>query len=199
MGSGGWPSAVYAILWLDGVLVVAALLALAGMPPALAQLTSGGASTWTWLALGGSTLTAAAAAFSAFELSVPGRRSHAWQLLPAPALVLWIAGSGMGCLAIPGGAQVWGDTVEEAGRCLGFLLMISAPLLALIVFMLWRVSKRPPRSMLAMGAVASAGAAASLLALVHPHDMTFLDLGAHALAFVAVLGASAVVARLRAF
>jgi Negative regulator of sigma F len=186
------PPLVRAILWLDGVLVVAALLALGGMPPALAN-----ASTWSWIALGGSTLTAALAALSAFELSVPGRRSYAWMLLPAPALVLWLAGSGMGCLAGPGGTDAWGDTVAEAGRCLGFLLMISAPLLTLILVMLWRASPRVPGRMLAMAALASAGAAASLLAFVHPHDAGLLDLGAHALAIAVVLGVSGIVARFR--
>jgi hypothetical protein len=188
-----WPPAVHAILWLDGVLVVAALLALIGMPPALAQLTSEDASTWTWLAFVGSGLTAVSAALCAFGLGTPGR-SHAWLLLPVPALVLWIAGSSMGCV---GGEELWGETTAEAGRCLGFLLMISTPLLVLILFMLWRAAARVPGRMLAMGALASAGAAASLLALVHPHDMSFLDLGAHAVALGVVLAISALAARLR--
>jgi hypothetical protein len=187
-----WPPAVHAILWLDAVLVVAAVLALVGMPPALGDAPS----AWTWIALAGSTLTAVIAALSAFELSAPGR-SYAWMLLPAPAIVLWIAGSGMGCLAVPGDADTYGETVAEAGRCLGFLLMISAPLFTLILFMLWRAAQPMPGRVLAMGAVASAGAAASLLALVHPHDSSVLDLGAHAAAFAVVLGASAVAARIR--
>ena len=189
-----WPPAVHAILWLDGVLVVAALLALVGMPPALAQLTSEDASTWTWLAFVGSGLTAVSAALCAFGLGTPGR-SHAWMLLPAPALALWIAGAGMGCV---GGEEQWGESAAEAGRCLGFLLMIATPLLVLILFMLWRAAARMPARMLAMGALASAGAAASLLALVHPHDMSLLDLGAHAAAFGIVLAVSAAAARLRA-
>ena len=189
-----WPPAVHAILWLDGVLVVAALLALAGMPPALAQLTSEDASAWTWLAFVGAGLTAVSAALCAFGLGTPGR-SHAWLLLPAPALLLWIAGAGMGCVA---GEERWGETVADAGRCLGFLLMISTPLLVLILFMLWRAAARVPGRMLAMGALASAAAAASLLALVHPHDMSLLDLGAHAAAFGLVLAVSAGAARVRA-
>ena len=52
-------------------------------------------------------------------------------------------------------------------------------------------------AMLAMGALASAAAAATLLALVHPHDMSLLDLGAHAVALAVVLGLSALAARLR--
>lgn len=191
-----WPRAVYAMLWLDAVLLVAAALALADMTPALAHWTGESVSVWTLLAFAGSALTAVAAALSAFELSAPGR-SSAWMLLPAPALVVWIAGSGMGCLAVPGGAELWGDTANEAGRCLAFLLMISAPLLALILFLLWRAAPRMPWRSLALGAVAAAGAAASLLAFVHPHDAGLLDLGAHAVAIAVVLGVSAVAGRFR--
>ena len=189
-----WPPAVHAILWLDGVLVVAALLALFGMPPALAQLSSGDASAWTWFAFVGAALTAVSAALSAFELGTPGN-GHGWMVLPAPALVLWIAGSAMGGV---GGQQVWGETLAEAGRCLGFLLMVAAPLMGLIFFMLWRAAARLPGRMLAMGALASVGAAASLLSLVHPHDLSLLDLGAHAVAVAVVLAVGAVAARLRA-
>jgi hypothetical protein len=185
------PPAVYAILWLDAVLVVWGALALGGMPPALGQ----GASTWTWLALAGSTLTAAGAALSAFQLSAEGR-SHAWLLLPAPAIILWLAGSGMGCLTVQPGVDVWGDTVAEAGRCLAFLLMISVPLLGLVLYMLWRAALRMPGRTLAMGALASAGAAAALLRIVHPHDTTLLDLGAHALSLAVLLGIGALAARL---
>ena len=180
---------VRAILWLDGVLLVVAALALAGKPPALGH----GESWWTWIALAGSTLTAATAAISAFELGAPGR-SRAWTWLPVPALLVWIGASGLGCF---GAVDPWGETFAEAAQCLKFLLAISAPLLALMVFMLWRVSPSIPWRVMALGGLASAGAAASLLALVHPHDASLLDLGAHAIAVAIILGASATAARLR--
>jgi hypothetical protein len=172
------------------VLLVAAALALGGMPPALGY----GASTWTWLALAGSTLTAATAALSAFELS-SRRPSRAWTWLPLPSFLIWIGASGIGCFGA--GAEVWGETLQEAGRCLKFLLAIAAPLLALMVFMLWRVAPEMPGRVMALGGLASAGASATLLALVHPHDAAILDLGAHVIALAIVLGASAVAARLR--
>ena len=183
------PPAVRAILWLDGVLLVAAALALFGLPPGLGR----GASAWTWIALAGSTLTAASAALAAFELSERGR-SRAWRWLPAPALILWIGASGAGCF---GAADAWGATVAETGQCFKFVLAISAPLLALMVFMLWRVAPRLPARVMAVGGLASASAASSLLVLVHPHSPTLLDLGAHAIAVAIVVGASAVVARQR--
>ena len=181
-----WSPAARAMLWMDAVLLVAAGLAIAGMPPALGY----GASVWTWSALGGATLTALLAAFAAFEMTVPGR-SRAWAFLPAPAFVLWIVASGVGCLALPGGADAWGDTLAEAGQCLRFLLMISLPLLALMLVMLWRSAPLVTPGVLAMGAIASAGAAAGLLGLVHPHDASLLDLGAHAVALAIVLGIGA--------
>jgi hypothetical protein len=187
-----FPPALRAVLWMDAVILFAAGLALAGKPPVLAP----GADLWTWLALAGSTLTAVLAALSAFHLSA---RSHnpVWSLLPAPACVLWIAASGLGVLTAPPRAEVWGDTLAEAGECLGFLLMTGGPLLALIVFMLWRAAPLVPRRVLAMGALASAGAAASLLGLVHPHDGSAVDLLAHAAA-IGMLGIGAAAARLRA-
>jgi len=186
-----WPPAIHAILWIDGVLLVAAALALAGMPPALGH----GASAWTWLALAGSTLTAATAALSAFELS-SRRPSRVWTWLPLPSFLIWIGASGLGCVAAEGDPQAWGDTFAEAAQCLKFLLAIAAPLLALFVFMLWRSAQRLPRLAMALGGLAAAGAAASLLRLVHPHDAALLDLAAHAIALAIVLGASAAVAKI---
>ena len=187
------PPAVHAILWLDAVLLAAAVLALAGMPPALGHEDS----WWAWIALGGSMLTAACAALSAFELSVPGARRE-WLWLPLPALALWFGASGLGCVAAEGDPLAWGDSFAEAGQCLGFLLAAAAPLLALFVFMLWRSARRLPRRAMALGGLAAAGAAATLLRLVHPHDAAPLDLGAHALAIAIVLGATAALTRIGA-
>src|SRR5262245_22693160 len=159
----GWSPAVRAILWIDAVVLAALALAAAGKPPVLAHIQG----VWTWTASAGSILTAVLAALSAFELTAPGR-SRIWGWLPVPGLVLWIAASGLGCLALPTGAEVWGDTLAEAGQCLRFLLFISAPLLALMLFMLWRAAPLMPWSAVAMGTIASAGAAATLLSLIHP-------------------------------
>src|SRR5262245_6422260 len=97
-----WPPAVRAILWLDAVLLVAALLALAGMKPSLSNVSS----PWTWIALAGSTLTAASAALSAFE-ATRSDYNPAWNWLPLPAFGLWMAASGLGCFALPDGALAW--------------------------------------------------------------------------------------------
>jgi hypothetical protein len=173
------------------VLLVAAALALAGKPPALAH-----ADLWSWLALGGAALTAVLAALAAFHLA-DDRDSAVWPLLPVPAALLWAAASGLGYLTMPAGVEATGDTPGEALSCVGFLLMTGVPLLALIVFMLWRAAAVAPRRVLTMGALASAGAAASVLMLVHPHASLALDLCAHATAVAVVLGIAAALARLR--
>ena len=186
-----WPAALRAILWMDAVVLAGLALAAGGKLPMLGY----DSGLWTWTASAGSTLTAMLAALSAFELTSPGRR-RLWGWLPVPGFALWIGASGLGCLSLPGGTDVWGDTLAEAGECLAFLLKISAPLLALMLFMLWRAAPLMPWPAVAMGALASAGAAAGLLALVHPHDAALLDLGAHAIAIAVVLAVGAVAARL---
>ena len=187
-----WPPAVRAILWMDAVLAVAAVFEFADLRIDLGNQIG----TWTWTALAGATLTAALAALSAFETTVPGC-SKAWAWLPLPALLLWLAATGLDCAAIPAGAHAWGGTFAEAWQCLRFLLAMSVPLLVLILAMLWwTVPERPALPML-LGALASAGAAASLLAFVHPHPASFLDLAAaHAVALVVVLAAGAAASRL---
>jgi hypothetical protein len=188
-----WPPALRAVLWMDAVLLAAVALALAGKPPALAGAVE---DVWTLLALAGSLLTAVLAALSAFHLCAPS--SHqTWSLLPVPAIVLWALASGLGYLTAPAGVDLWGATLAQALECLRFLLGAGLPLLALIVFMLWRAAPLLPRRVLVMGAVASAGAAASLLALVHPHASSLADVCAHAAALAVILGIGVAVQRLR--
>jgi hypothetical protein len=177
-----WPPAVRALLWMDAVLLLGAALALAGRPPAL-----GDVDLSIWLVLAGSTLTAVLAALAAFHLCAPGA-NPAWTLLPVPPVVLWIGASALGYLALPERARAWGGTPAEAGECLGFLLTTGLPLLALIVFMLRRAAPAAPQPVLLMGALASAGAASSLLTLVHPHTGSLLDLCAHAGGLAMLLG-----------
>jgi hypothetical protein len=176
---------------MDAAVLLGVTLAFA-RTPALAQ-----AGAWTWVALVGSTLTAVLAALSAFELAAPGR-SHAWVLLPTPAFLLWVGASGLGCLANSDEDEVWGQTVGQASECFAFLLTVSAPLFALMLGLLWWAGPLLPWRALAMGAVASAGASATLLTLWHPHQATFLDLAAHAAALAVVLGIAALTGRIRA-
>lgn len=126
----------------------------------------------------GSVLTALAAAFAAFQTSVPGR-SGAWALLPLPPAVLWIGASGLGCLRTwlaPGtGTAGAGDT----GDCLAFLLVVSLPLSLSLGLMLRRACPLRPSLTAALGGLAAAAAAASLLVPIHPFDASASDLAVH--------------------
>ena len=186
-----FPPTLRAILWLDAVLLLGAGLALAGRGPELPA----GADLWTWLALAGSTLTAVLSALAAFHLCKE-TDNGVWTSLPVPALALWIASSVLGYLTMPAGAEPWGDTLEEAAECFAFLLKSGLPLLALIVAMLWHAGHAAPHGVLAMGGLASAGAAGTLLLLVHAHASSVLDVCAHAAALVVTLAIAAAAARL---
>jgi hypothetical protein len=135
----------------------------------------------------GAALTAATAALAAFTTSVPGR-SKLWALLPLPPLALWVGASGFGCLRdwiAPGTGQ---PHPEEVAGCFSFLVCVSVPLSALIVVMLRRACPLQPNLTAALGGLAAAAAAATLLMPFHPHDATASDLLIHAVAVLGVIG-----------
>lgn len=131
--------------------------------------------------------TAVLAAVAAFEISLPDR-ADSWAWLPLPALALWLAFSGLGCLAELGQPGAWGDTWAEAQGCLR-VIGISAVLLSPpLIFMLHRA--RPERAVRValLAGLASAAGAATILMLLHPHNSTVLDLAVHAVCIAAVVG-----------
>ena len=117
----------------------------------------------------GALLTSMAAAFAAFQSSVPGR-SRTWALLPIPPLVVWLGVSGLGCLrAWLAPASNLAETGEMRG-CFVFLMGVSLPLSILLVTMLRRACPLNPSLTAALGGLAVAAAAAALLVPFHPHD-----------------------------
>ena len=126
-----------------------------------------------------SALTAILAAVAAFQISLPDR-TDAWALLPVPTFIAWVAINGLGCVAYASTPNAQPGTWPAFVQCLSVLLAISVPLSALMIVMVRRA--RPLRSSLVavLGGLAAAGAAATLLVFVHPHDATALDLCAHA-------------------
>lgn len=131
-----------------------------------------------WLAHAGSISTAVLAAIAVFELSLPDRKA-AWALLPAPALLLWIAGSGAGCLRswVAPGTHI--ADFQESRHCLMFVIGFSIPLAALLVFMLRRAHPWRLNLVSAVGGLAVAAASAGLLELVHPYDAAAINLLFH--------------------
>jgi hypothetical protein len=141
--------------------------------------------------LAGSLLTALLAALAAFEVSLPDRSAR-WALLPVPPLLLWIAASGLGCLAGLGGAGAWGATLPELRECLTIILATSVPASLLLIVMLRRALPLRPNLVALLGGLAAAAAAGSVLLILHPHNSTLLDLGVHALCVSAVITANAI-------
>jgi hypothetical protein len=137
--------------------------------------------------LAGSLLTGILAAIAAFHLCLPDR-SRLWLLLPAPAVVLWLATIGYGCLTDwvsigPDGVRL-GSTLE----CFATLLITTIPS-AVVLFAMLRDTARLYPTMVGMtGGLAVAGIAATALSLLHELDATVMvllwNLGAAALIVV---------------
>ena len=136
----------------------------------------------------GSLLTAIAAIFVAFELSVPGRSAR-WVWLPLPPLLLWLGASGMGCLANGVGFH---PERGVSAHCFIFIAGMSVPLSIGLFWMLRRARPIAPLPVAIFGTLGAAAASATLLQFFHPFDITVLDLGFHvaAVGFVVFLGAA---------
>ncbi|MDQ2083930.1 NrsF family protein [Xanthobacteraceae bacterium Astr-EGSB] len=177
-----------ALAWLAAVAAAAIVLAaLADIATMAARLA---AASDLWLAVVGEVATMVLAAFAAFALGRPDA-SRAWALAPLPALVLWLAATGAGCLrdwVVPGTADI--PPMEEARECLTFILAVSIPLSALMIFMLRRSLSLQPGLTAAMAGLAAAAAAATLLNFFHPFDATATDLAVHTGAVLLVVVAS---------
>jgi hypothetical protein len=135
-------------------------------------------------ALVGSLLTGVLAAIAAFHLCLPDR-SRLWTLLPAPAVVLWVATIGYGCLTdwvriTPGGLRL-GSTLE----CFATLVLVTIPSAVVLFAMLRDVARLYPTAVGMMGGLAIAGIAATTMSLLHELDATVMvllwNLGAAAL------------------
>lgn len=138
--------------------------------------------------------TGVLAVTGAFFLSVPGR-SRLWLAAPIPTAILWLALSGMGCWRdlFRHGSAGWslGHSVDCLLFILGAAVLIGAPLL-------WRLSRASPIDPLRVAALAGLGTAALsafFLQFFHPLTVTFLDLGVHVTAFLAVIGIMALLRR----
>jgi hypothetical protein len=167
-------------------LVVALLAVLQGVRPDLAPHLREPVFA---AALAGSLLTGILAAVAAFYLCLPDR-SRLWALLPAPAVVLWVATIGYGCLTdwvrvTPGGLRL-GSTLE----CFATLVAVTVPSAAALFAMLRGSARLDPTMVGLMGGLAVAGMAATALSLLHDLDATVMvllwNLGAAAL--IVVLG-----------
>jgi hypothetical protein len=174
--------------WLALVAAFAVLLfAHYGDAPMLRRWT--GAPDLGWAALG-AVLTAVAAAWAAFALAVPGRRT-AWAWLPLPPALLWIGASGLGCLRSWIAPATRVASAHEAGDCLFFIIGFSVPLSVLLIALLRRACPLRPVLTAVLVGLASAAASASLLEICHAFDAAATDLAMHALAVGLVVAVNA--------
>jgi hypothetical protein len=181
-----------AMIWLGFVIAAGLLLSLiADLPAFMRRLM---ASPDMWMAMLGSALTALLAAIAAFKLSLPDS-ARAWAWLPLPAVVLWIAASGVGCLrnfVLPGTyVPPMGETME----CLAIIVALSVPFSLLMFAMLREAFSLLPALTATIAGLAVAVGSATLLNLFHPFDAAVLDLLVHAFAVALVIVVSRVYGR----
>ena len=170
--------------WLTASLWIAGLLGLfADWPELIHRLML---TPDMGLALAGALATAVLAAVAAFLTSVPGRSAW-WSTLPLPPLALWVGASSAGCLRHTIAPYTAPEPHMHSMLCIYFILLIAVPLATLLMLQLRRACPLRPRLTASLAGRASAGAAATLLALVHPFDASWEDLGAHFVAVVAVV------------
>jgi hypothetical protein len=168
------PPLLRAGLWL--LLAGFVLLLLAAVHGARADLALRLRDPSFAVALAGSLSTGILAAIAAFYLSLPDR-SRLWLLLPAPALALWVATIGYGCLTdwvsiAPGGLRL-GSTLE----CFATLLIASLPPSVALFVMLRHAARLHPTMVGMMGGLAAAGIAATALSFFHELDASVMVLG----------------------
>ena len=160
--------------WLLFACVVAAVfIAINGLRPDLAEASA--SPLWA-LEFAASLATGIAAAYAAFQVSVPGR-SPRWAWLPLPFLLAWLACLGWGCVADAARLGVAAWSMDPAARaCAVAIVWISTPMLAGMLLMIRHagVSRPLPSAMLAMLAAASVSSAA--VALEHPGESALMTL-----------------------
>ena len=148
-----------------------------------------------WISQAGAALTATCAGLAALQTAVPGR-SGRWAWLPVPPLLLWVGASTAGCLRLAPAAGSVPEPAMHPMACLQFLLLVSLPLTLLLTWLLLRAYPLRPGLTAALGGLASAGAAASLLTLIHPFDATADDLLVHGAAILLVVAGTRLAAGL---
>lgn len=179
-----WPPGLRALLWIAAVVAAAVALAMhAELSQVRARLMG---APDMWLAACGSALTTILAAVSAFQVGLPDR-SPAWSLLPLPAALLWLGASGLGCLRAWTLPDVEPATVTQEKDCFWFIVVVSAPLSALLLMMLRRGRPLRPGLAALLGGLSAAAAAATLLLFFHPFDASGTDIAVHVFAVTVVV------------
>jgi len=181
------PPLVRAGLWLAFAAIVLGLIAIAhGVRPDFSDRVR---QPLFVLGMLGALATSILAAVTSFRLSLPDS-SRLWAVLPLPALALWVATIGYGCLTDWVSLDPDGVHMGEAIRCFATLLMTSIPLSIAMLVMLRYAALLRPLEVSIVGGLAVAAVTAFALSLFHGLDATVMiliwNLGTAAL--IATLG-----------
>jgi hypothetical protein len=181
------PPIIRAALWLAFAVILLGLIAVAhGVRPDFSDRVR---QPLFVLGMLGTLATSILAAVASFRLSLPDS-SRLWAVLPLPALALWVATIGYGCLTDWVSMDPAGIHLGEAVRCFATLLMTSIPLSIAMLVMLRYTALLRPLEVSVMGGLAVAAVTAFALSLFHDLDATVMiliwNLGAAAL--IAALG-----------
>jgi hypothetical protein len=138
--------------------------------------------------------TGVLAVIGAFFVAIPGR-SRRWLLAPAAPFAAWLLLTGLGCYRDllrtgPSGVEL-GHSVD----CLTFILSVSLPLAAPLVWLLARARPIDPLPVAVLGGLGTAALAAFILQFFHPFAVTFVDLAFHLIAITIVVSAAALLNR----
>ncbi len=181
-----------AMLWLGfAIALITGLVAWHGFRPDLADRVDLPAERIQWFA---SVATGILAAIAAARLAEPGRPA-AWALLPVPALVVWVAGMGFGCLADIARLGPSAMVLGTSWSCLGFITGVGAPLLAVLLYLLRDGASLRPGRVSAMAGLAAAALCSAGLSLFHHLDAALMILVWHGTAVALVCAFGAVTGR----
>jgi hypothetical protein len=145
-----------------------------------------------WLAAMG---VAATAALAAFHIALPDR-DRRWAMLPLPALVLWLATLGYGCLADWWERGAQGIALGASLHCVEQITIASVPLLASVLLLLRHAAGERPVATAGMAALASAALASVGLTLFHNLDSALMVLVWHGMPIAAVVAIGMMFGRL---
>jgi hypothetical protein len=123
----------------------------------------------------GALTTGVLAAIAAFAVSVPGR-SRAWLLLPLPALFVWMATIGYGCLTGWVSVAPGGSFFRDEAGCFALLVITGAPLALAMLVMLRHAARLAAAPVAILGGLAVAGLTAAALSFFHPHEASAIVL-----------------------
>ena len=172
------------LLWLAlAALVLAAIVAVNGPHPGALRALQAPAARLEWIA---SLLVGVLAAHATFQVSVPGRSSR-WAWLPVPALALWLAGMGWGCLQEVArlGPSALGFHAGSA-ECAQAIALTSLPLILVMLLLVRHAGVVRPAATAALAALSTAALASAGIGLIHAGETMLMVLTFH-FGMVAVL------------